>query len=74
MYKSVLNAPLPRIYEMSDKGPIPVEKSTMIVGTGVNFEGLMGSAGDLKAKLQQEVGRALGRTGPTGFRVGWLCS
>lgn len=56
VFKSVLNAPLPRIYELSDKGPIPVEKSTMIVGTGVSFENLMASSSDLKAKLQQEVG------------------
>ncbi|GFR45226.1 hypothetical protein Agub_g6623 [Astrephomene gubernaculifera] len=53
--KAVLNSPLPRVYEMSDKGPVPVDKEAAIVGGGVSFETLTATAGDLKVKLQQEV-------------------
>lgn len=54
-FKNVLNSPLPRVYEMSDKGPIPVEKATQIVGTGVDFDRLTASSQELKMKLQHEV-------------------
>ncbi|GLI69339.1 hypothetical protein VaNZ11_013925, partial [Volvox africanus] len=53
--KTVLNAPLPRAYEFTDKGPVPVEKEASIVGAGVAFETLNVATSDLKSKLQIEV-------------------
>ncbi|EFJ51145.1 hypothetical protein VOLCADRAFT_87928 [Volvox carteri f. nagariensis] len=53
--KGVLNSPLPRVYEMTDKGAVPVEKEASVVGMGVAFDALGATATNLKAKLQQEV-------------------
>ncbi len=53
--KSVLSSPLPRVYEMTDKGAVPVDKESSMVGTGVTFEVLSTTASSLKDKLQQEV-------------------
>ncbi|GLC68551.1 hypothetical protein PLESTF_000704700 [Pleodorina starrii] len=55
LLKSVLNSPLPRVYEMSDKGAVPVEREASIVGSGVAFDLLTATGSELKAKLQQEV-------------------
>ncbi|KAG2432535.1 hypothetical protein HXX76_008880 [Chlamydomonas incerta] len=53
--RTVLNAPLPRVMEMSDKGPVPVEKETGIVGSGVAFDVLTAAGSDVRSKLQAEV-------------------
>ncbi|GIL48468.1 hypothetical protein Vafri_4984 [Volvox africanus] len=53
--KTVLNAPLPRAYELTDKGPVPIEKEASIVGAGVDFDTLNVTTSDLKSKLQIEV-------------------
>ncbi|KAG2486739.1 hypothetical protein HYH03_014665 [Edaphochlamys debaryana] len=53
--RTVLSSPLPRVYEMTDKGPVPMQREAMIVGAGVAFDGLLAAGTDLKTKLQQEV-------------------
>ncbi|PNH05624.1 hypothetical protein TSOC_008118 [Tetrabaena socialis] len=53
--KTVLSAPLPRVYDMTDKGPIPVDKEAVMVGAGVSFDTLSAAGAELKAKLQAEV-------------------
>ncbi|PNW78553.1 hypothetical protein CHLRE_09g392500v5 [Chlamydomonas reinhardtii] len=53
--RTVLNAPLPRVMELSDKGPMPAEKEAGIVGSGVAFDVLTAAGSDLRAKLQAEV-------------------
>ncbi|GIL74527.1 hypothetical protein Vretimale_2220 [Volvox reticuliferus] len=53
--KTVLNAPLPRAYELTDKGPVPVEKEASIVGAGVSIDTLNVTTSELKSKLQLEV-------------------
>lgn len=59
--KGVLNAPLPRVYEVSDKGPLPVDRETQIVGHGVNFDELTSSCSTLKERLATEVLHPLGQ-------------
>ncbi|KXZ54881.1 hypothetical protein GPECTOR_4g953 [Gonium pectorale] len=54
--KSVLNAPLPRVFEFGEKGPVAVDRGEgAIVGAGVAFDVLSASGAELKAKLQEEV-------------------
>lgn len=57
--KSVLSSPLPRIFEVSDKGAVPVEREAVIVGVGVNFDAMTGASSELRSKLQSEVLRPL---------------
>ena len=66
MLKSVLSSPLPRVYELSDKGPLPTEKEASIVGSGVAFEVFATTGAELKSKLQQEVGPGGGERGARG--------
>ena len=70
--RTVLNAPLPRVMELSDKGPMPAEKEAGIVGSGVAFDVLTAAGSDLRAKLQAEVGATwgAGRGGRGGGREG----
>lgn len=48
-------SPLPRSYELSDKGPVPLEREAVYVGTGVNYEVFPAATSDLKARLRSEV-------------------
>ncbi len=55
MFQQVLNSPLPRAYEITDKGPVPMAKESVPVGAGVAFDVLTAATADLKTRLQQEV-------------------
>lgn len=53
--RNILISPLPRAYEMGQNGPVPLEEEPRPIGQNVHIDKIVGSAQDLKRRLETEV-------------------
>ncbi len=55
-FKQILSAPLPRAYIETEKGTVaPADAKELLVGQGINADGVGKAMADMKTRLQMEV-------------------